>query len=182
MKKLQLIVLSVLAAALACAACAAPASAAPGDYAWLSSFGTFSSPQAVTVDPTNGDVYVIDGSFAGNVQRFTAAGNPRNFADLGTNVLDGSSTPTGYFYFGSPVQVAIDRSGGATDGAIYVTNSYIGVIEVFTQAGAYAGRLTGSAARRRPGSPAAWRSTAQAGCTSATTRAGWIATSRPAAS
>jgi hypothetical protein len=152
MKKLQLIVLSVLAAALACVVCAVPASAAPGDYAWLSSFGAFSSPQAVTVDPTNGDVYVIDAGVP-DVQRFDAAGNPRKFAALGTNVLDGSSTPSGYFSFADTVQVAIDRSGGATDGAIYVTNSYISAVEVFTQAGEYAGRLTGASAPTMSGLP-----------------------------
>jgi hypothetical protein len=144
MKKLQLMVLSILAATLACVVCAVPASAAPGDYAWFSSFGAFSSPQTVATDAATGDVYVVDVG-VGNVQRFDAAGNPRNFTALGTNVLDGSSTPTGYFAFATP-QVAIDRSGGATDGSIYVTNSYAGAIDVFKPTGEYAGRLTGTAA------------------------------------
>jgi hypothetical protein len=144
MKKLQLIILSALLATLACVVCAMPASAAPGDYAWFSSFGAFSIPQTVGTDATTGDVYVVDTGLY-NVQRFDAAGNPRNFTALGTNVLDGSSTPTGYFAFGAP-QVAIDRSGGATDGSIYITNDYRGAVDVFKQTGEYAGRLTGSAA------------------------------------
>ncbi|HEX5927239.1 MAG TPA: hypothetical protein VFY45_25710 [Baekduia sp.] len=142
MKKLQLIVLSVLAATLACVVCAVPASAAPGDYALLSSFGAFSAPQAVGADAATGDVYVVDAG-AGNVQRFDAAGNPHAFAALGTNVLDGTSTPGGGFAF-AETQVAVDRSGGATDGAIYVANSYYGVVDVFKQNGEYAGQLTGS--------------------------------------
>jgi hypothetical protein len=142
MKKLQLIVLSVLAATLACAVCAMPASAAPGDYALLSSFGAFSAPQAVGTDTATGDIYVIDAG-AGNVQRFDAAGNPHTFAAVGTNVLDGTSTAGGGFAF-ADAQVAIDRSGGATDGTIYITNTFFGVIDMFKQSGEYAGRLTGS--------------------------------------
>ncbi len=144
MKKLQLMVLSVLAAALVCVVCAVPASAAPGDYALLSSFGAFSAPQAVGADAATGDIYVVDAG-SGNVQRFDAAGNPHAFAALGTNVLDGTSTPGGGFAFAG-TQVAVDRSGGATDGAIYVANSYYGVLDVFKQNGEYAGQLTGSSA------------------------------------
>jgi hypothetical protein len=123
---------------------------------------TFVNPMAVAVDrrpgPTAGDVLVVDGA-AQTVSRFTPAGLPDPFPALGTHVIDGKKgvgglacalepascdeTPQNTFAFGSAseVQVAIDSSGGATDGNIYVTQSSQ-VVSVFAADGHYLGQLT----------------------------------------
>ena len=87
-------------------------------------FGSFSAVEGVAVDQPSGDLYVIDQG-AGQVLRFDAAGNPHSFSALGSNVLDGSSTRAGSFAFaGSGAgQVAVDRSGGASDGDVYVADT-----------------------------------------------------------
>ncbi len=134
------------------------ASAAPATlvHPFTASFGTFSSPQAVAVDQSTGDVYVIDANI-GNVQKFDASGNPVNFSALGSNTLDGAGTPEGHFSFDLPsaTELAIDNSGGHADGFLYVTNSLAGVIDVFDAAtGAFVGEIDGSAAAPQSGGEA----------------------------
>jgi hypothetical protein len=113
-------------------------------------FGGFSdgSPSSVAVDQSSGDVYVIDVA-AQPVRRFDSTGAPKDFAALGSNVLDGAGagdcggtpadcdgSPAGGLAFesadnGGGSQVAVDRSGGPTDGDVYVTDTYHGVVDVF---------------------------------------------------
>jgi hypothetical protein len=110
-------------------------------------FGTFSSPGSVAVDQASGDVLVLDRG-ANQVLRFDSAGNAVNFAALGSSVLDGSATPQGGFAFDSSpgaAQVAVDNSGGTTDGDVYVTDSFHNVVDVFASDGSYLGQLTSSA-------------------------------------
>jgi hypothetical protein len=110
-------------------------------------FGAFSSPGAVAVDQSSGAVLVLDRG-ANQVLRFDAAGNPVDFSGLGSNVLDGSATPQGAFAFDSSpgaAQVAVDNSGGTTDGDVYVTDSFHNVVDVFASDGSYLGQLTDSA-------------------------------------
>jgi IPT/TIG domain/PASTA domain len=121
----------------------APSSALAAPPVYQSSFGSFATgnPQALAVDQASGDLYAIDAS-EGTVSRFDAAGNPKNFSagpDAGTNTLTG-------FFFDSPsaAQVAIDDSGGATDGDIYLTNNFGGGVEVFANDGTHLGTLDGS--------------------------------------
>ena len=58
-----------------------------------SSFGSFTagqSPESLTVDQSNGDVYAFDTVYPGKIARFDSAGNPKNFTagpDAGTNTL-----------------------------------------------------------------------------------------------
>src|SRR3954447_26903995 len=54
-----------------------------------SSFGSFSgtSPEGLTVDQSNGDVYAIDYD-NGQLDRFTAAGAADDFSATGDNSLD----------------------------------------------------------------------------------------------
>ncbi len=116
----------------------------PGSRARLGSFGSFSgeSPQALAVDQSNGDVYALD-TAADKVLRFSSAGTPKNFTagpDENTNTLTGLS----FQDYPSLDQVAIDNSGGPSDGNIYVTQSGSGQIKVFASSGEPLGTLTGS--------------------------------------
>jgi hypothetical protein len=124
-------------------------------HSFLGTFGTaaqpsFGSPAGLAVDQSTGDLLVIDTS-AGTVSRFNPDGTPANFSALGTNVIDGQGlgdgTPQGGLNFGAPqeVQVAVDNSGTATDGDIYVTRtSSPTLIDIFASTGAYLGQLTES--------------------------------------
>jgi hypothetical protein len=116
--------------------------------------GAFTAPQSVAVDQSGGEVYVLDSGFPGTISRFDATGNPAPFSALaGSNVLNGSDagsdadqTPqNGFAFFGSGSQIAVDASGGPTDGDIYVSDSQHGVVDVFAPSGAYLTQLTGSA-------------------------------------
>jgi hypothetical protein len=108
-----------------------------------SAFGSFPSsgdPQAVTVDQSTGDIYVVSPS-GGTMSRFTPAGNPDNFtagADSGTNTLTGFSFDTGP----SATEVAVAPAGaaGGTAGDIYVA-SFAG-IDIFAQDGTHLGQIT----------------------------------------
>lgn len=96
------------------------------------------------------------------VRRFNADGTPHPFTALGTNAIDGSgaggcSPPTpspecdqtpqnGILRtFGAVIsqeqQIAIDESGTATDGDVYVTDSARRVIDAFSPTGEYIGQL-----------------------------------------
>jgi hypothetical protein len=98
--------------------------------------GSHSSPQAMSVDQSNGDVYVTEGS--SRLSRFTSSGTPHNFTEgpgAATNTIAGLS-----FVEFAP-EVAIDNSGGLFDGDIYVTNAP--GISVFSPTGKLLGQLTG---------------------------------------
>jgi hypothetical protein len=117
----------------------------------------FGEPEGMAVDQSTGDLLVIDAS-AGTVSRYHEDGTPANFSALGTNAIDGEGsgppctppsdqcdgTPENGLSFGSAyeVQVAVDNSGGATDGDIYVTSA--GLIDIFSSEGEYLGQLTAS--------------------------------------
>ncbi len=101
--------------------------------------GSHNGPEALTVDQSNGDVYVVEPN-SGRVSRYTSAGNPREFTEgpgAGTNAISGLS-----MYTESSAEVAVDGSGGPFDGDIYVTNETN--IRVFSPTGAALGQLNGS--------------------------------------
>jgi hypothetical protein len=160
-----------LGAALLLALAVPSGAGAAGSHAFLGSFcepsgvGTapcepsFLQPQALTVDQSSGDLLVVDKE-AGTVSRFHSDGTPDDFAALGTtNVIDGKGTlpctppsaecdgtPQGELSFSDPraTQVAVDNSGGSTDGDIYVTQFGAPVVDIFSPEGGYLGQLTGS--------------------------------------
>ena len=108
------------------------------------SFGTFSgqSPRGLTVDQSNGDVYAIN--FNNNtLDRFDASGSPKNFT-CGTCSGNQLSIPTINSIDVDLVHVAIDRSGGPSDGNIYVTDGSGTGVDVFSNSGALLTTLTGS--------------------------------------
>jgi hypothetical protein len=121
----------------------------------LSSFAAGTGPAALAVDQSGGDVYVVDPADQA-VRRFDAAGNPAPFSALGaSNAINGSDagpdadtvedgSPSVGFSLDAGSQVAVDSSGGPSDGAIYVADAGNGVIDVFASSGAYLTQLTGS--------------------------------------
>jgi hypothetical protein len=123
-------------------------------HPFLETFGSAEQPsllepEGMAVDQATGDLLVIDRE-ARTVSRYNADGTPADFSALGTNVVDGAGgadkTPQGHFVFGGPgeVQIAVDNSGGAADGDIYLTQAGAKVIDIFGAEGSYLGQLTGS--------------------------------------
>ncbi len=118
----------------------------PTQHPFLKTFTVPSNPQSLAIDQSTGYLYVISAG-AGTVRRFDSEGNPVNFTagpNSGTNTLTG-------FTFGSgglieTAQVAIDNSGLATDGDIYVTDNSAAepVVKVFSRTGAVLGQLSGT--------------------------------------
>ena len=103
-------------------------------------------PESLTVDQSNGDLYVFETVYPGKIVRYDAAGNPKDFTAgpaAGTNKL---ALP-GYSAGPSETEVAVDSSGGPTDGDIYVTvrnSSSEWAIAVFANDGTPLGDITGA--------------------------------------
>jgi hypothetical protein len=149
-------ILAAVAAIFVLSGTLAPLAAASTEHPYLEPFGSaaqpsFSSPAGLAVDQSTGDVYVIDIG-AQTLSRYDEEGNPVEFSALGTNVIDGKNgadtTPQekifGSFGAANEVEVAIDESGGATDGNIYVTDTTSSVIDIFSSTGSYLGQLSES--------------------------------------
>jgi hypothetical protein len=139
----------------------APSSASAAvTHPFLGSFGgaggpSFTEAEAMAVDQSTGDLLVVDAGKRnpgeGTISRFHPDGTPADFSALGTNVIDGhlgkpDETPQGglRFVFAAETQVAVDNSGGATDGDIYVPQEEAKVIDIFAATGAKIGQLTES--------------------------------------
>jgi IPT/TIG domain len=133
---------------------AAPTALAAKLHPFLETFGaaeqpSFLNPEGLAIDQSNGDLLVIDAGSA-TVKRYKPNGEPDLFSALGSNTIDGKGTgdevPGGeglYFGGSAEVQIAIDNSGTATDGNIYVTHSiFPRAIEIFAKDGHYLGQLT----------------------------------------
>jgi hypothetical protein len=127
----------------------APASAAPGRSILRTiSTGTGSQPESLATD-SDGNLYVLEVGRS-RIAKFDSTGTPVPFS-ASAPYIEGNrltGTPEGPFVFPSYTvyshQIAVDRSGGPTDGYIYVTNlfSYAGsAVYVFDPSGAYKGRL-----------------------------------------
>jgi hypothetical protein len=122
----------------------APSAPASPQRPYATSFGAFTgaNPQALTVDQSSGDVYAID-TANNTVVRFAPDGSPANFTagpDSGTNILTGFSFDPGP----AATEVAVDNSGGPSDGNVYVANSSGGSVKVFASDGTPLGALNGS--------------------------------------
>lgn len=105
--------------------------------------GSFSLPARVAVDQRNGDVYVVDvpvGATGGAVQVFDSSG-------AFVRQLSGASTPAGTFRLSRVGNsgVAVDSSGGTSDGDVYVADTRNDVVAVFDADG-YERQLTGISA------------------------------------
>ncbi len=107
-------------------------------HAFSSSFGVFVSARGVAVDDSagasKGDVYVVDRG-ASAVDRFTAAEAEHNEPGIS---LTGASLV-------SPTGVAVDDSGGASTGDVYVADPGAGVVDRFSgTTGKFLSRIDGS--------------------------------------
>lgn len=86
----------------------------------------------------------------GTITRYNADGSPAPFTALGTNQIDGRGGADKVepgaegLRFGAArqAQVAVDESGGPTDGDIYVTQNFDHAVDIFGPTGAFLGRLT----------------------------------------
>src|SRR6476620_1685904 len=127
---------ALVAVAVLMALAASPASALNSAKYTVLSFGpdgtastSFSSVQAIEVDDSNGYIYVYDGG-TGTLHKFNSAGQPSKFANRPSNVIDGLESS-----FGGAVQIAVDSSGGPTDGNIYVTSRQATGVRIFDASG-----------------------------------------------
>jgi hypothetical protein len=157
----RILSLAWIAAVVAFAA-SAPQASARQTHLFLEEFGSAAKPSLIAtnglaVDQSTGDLLVID-SQAMTVSRYNPDGTPADFSALGTNVIDaegGGECPTvpadcdqtpqnGFSFttFQGEQQVAVDDSGTATDGDIYVTQSASHVVDIFGADGKYLGQLT----------------------------------------
>jgi hypothetical protein len=99
----------------------------------------FGNAEGVAIDRLTRDVYAIERQ-DGSVVRLDASGAPHNFS-AGPNA--GGNALTGFGFDGpSASEVAVDRSGGALDGSVYVA-SFAG-ISIFGSDGGVLGSLNGS--------------------------------------
>ena len=111
---------------------------------------TFTTPRGMAIDQGSGEVYVIDAGSPPSVKRYNANGTASNFSALSSNVIDGAggadTTPQGSLAFGAAnrVQIAIDESGTATDGDLYVAQQASKLVDVFSSTGEYKGQLSES--------------------------------------
>ena len=130
---------------LVCLAAADASLAAGPSRSYSTSFGnghfTGSNPQALTVDQSSGDIYLINAATS-SVERYTAGGSPDNFTCAGcsTNSLSG-------FSFGISIgkaEIAVDNSGGPADGDVYVTDTVNNQVKVFASDGEPLITLTGT--------------------------------------
>jgi hypothetical protein len=86
----------------------------------------------------------------GTIARYQADGTPANFTALGSNAIDGRGpgldlTPQGGLHFSSLntfARLAVDESGGVTDGDIYVIQTFDHLVDVFAPSGEFKGQLT----------------------------------------
>jgi hypothetical protein len=128
---------------------AGTAAAAP--FAFKESFGSFTTPESVAVDPGSHDVYVLDRE-AGTVERFDSSGAPAPFSAsesyINSNRLTGTSEGPFGFAFGqheSQIAVAPPGAAGGTAGDIYVTDTNNTAIDIFDSTGTFLGRLDSGA-------------------------------------
>jgi hypothetical protein len=152
---------SLLAAAgAALSLLAIPASASALEHPFIENLGqtsgaepTFTEAEGMAVEPDSGDLLVIDAGLRNlgeaTISRWHPDGTPAPFSALGSNVIDGheggpDETPEKglRFTFPEEAQVAVDDSGGPTDGNIYVAQVAEDLVDVFAASGAYLGQLT----------------------------------------
>jgi hypothetical protein len=136
---------------------AAPADATNYQHPFKGVFGSavqpsFSWPKLLAIDPASGDLLVGNNTDpntgVGEILRFKPNGEPDPFPALGSNAIDGKAgadqTPQGGLEVGGSLaqEIAIDNSGGPTDGDIYITQPAKRLVDIFSAEGRYLGQLT----------------------------------------
>lgn len=154
----------LFAGLLAIALCTSTVMAVPASafktHLFKEAFGNANQPSfeglsTIATDHSTGDIFVAEiNSNHQDISRWKSNGEPDSFPALGTNTIDGllgeggkpcaeepascDATPANGF---SGLDIAIDESGGITNGNIYVLDPEHGV-EIFSSAGAFLGQLT----------------------------------------
>jgi DNA-binding beta-propeller fold protein YncE len=119
------LLVSLLCAVVGGLVCASDPASAATKWAKVSSFETEAHPYGVALDQASGDVFVAD---IGSVQRFSPVSRPSPSAGYS---LD--SPLAGSFSFA--IGVAVDDSGGLSQGDVYVTDVGAGVVDKFDAGG-----------------------------------------------
>jgi hypothetical protein len=117
----------------------------------LGAFTAGTTNAGMAVDSA-GNIYVADPSDS-SIHRFDQDGNPVAFSALsGGNTINGSDagpdpdkTPQNGFTLDGNTQIAVDTTGGATDGQIYIPDTSHNVVNVFNPDGSYLTQISGSA-------------------------------------
>ncbi len=85
-------------------------------------------------DPSEEDLYAYDLQGAGSPIEFTAAAHVLNATSQPAtwqSQLTGQNTPQGQIGFSQPADVAVDASGTASQGNVYLTDASAGVVDAF---------------------------------------------------
>jgi hypothetical protein len=136
-----------LAALAALALLAIPTSASAVEHPFIENFGgssgaepVFTEAQGITVDQATGDLLVLDRNQQ-TLSRWHSDGTPSDFA-TDTNVISGIPVNERTARNPNEVQVAVDNSGGPTDGNIYVVDCVAHAVTIFAADGTSLGQLT----------------------------------------
>ena len=104
-------------------------------------FAAATTPEALAVDRSSGDVYVLEQS-TGKVSRFDSSGNPKNFS---AGPGEGTNSIPGFLFFVEPSGANIsvlNQPGSPYDGDIFVSS--FNSVSIWAPSGAKLGQLTGS--------------------------------------
>ncbi|HEY6551148.1 MAG TPA: hypothetical protein VIY71_08125, partial [Solirubrobacterales bacterium] len=102
--------------------------------------GSHVTPETMTVDQANGDLYVYEPGF-GRISRYNESGGPANFTDPEAPSPD-TNRLTGLEPLEYASQVAVDNSGGSLDRALFASG--LSNVRIFSQEGKPLGELNGS--------------------------------------
>jgi hypothetical protein len=102
--------------------------------------GRFTNLTSVSVDPSSGDLYVLDTAKSGRLYKFDSAGEPLDFTGTGTNFIEGTGGFNGNTTVVNQVAIAPPGAAGGTAGDIYIANSE--VLKIYSPAGLEIGQLT----------------------------------------
>jgi len=148
-----------------------PSASALTQRPFKEAFGSAAQPSfewasTVAVEKDSGNVLVGD-RFVKELKRYHADGTPAPFAALGTNVIDGKEangkpcaeepascdqTPQNELDLNfESSQIAIDESGGPTDGNIYLAQPEDNLVDIFSAGGEFLGQLTKAGLTNFPG-------------------------------
>jgi hypothetical protein len=148
----QALLIASLVALVASLIVSVTPAAATRAHFFLEDFGSAEKPAfgnvaSLTVDQTTGDLLVLDSSTQ-TLRRFHPDGTPDPFTVTGSNVIDGEGLGDGgagpllFGESGEAAQIAVDESGTATNGNIYVAQARKELVDIFASTGSYLGQLT----------------------------------------
>jgi hypothetical protein len=103
--------------------------------------GQFTDLASVTVDPSSGDLYVLDVANKGRLYKFDSAGEPVNFTATGTNFIEGTGGWNGSGDVANQIALAPSGAAGGTAGDIYIANDE--EVKIYSSAGSKIGQITG---------------------------------------